>query len=178
MAKAENAFELNEVTVKILDAVTVAPKERDQDRKPGLLIVVGYMSGNDDLAMIHPSLKSAFYQKRTKQPDQAELPGTEATGLTELKYPFFNKPIKIDKELIGYGLRVGYGIGGESDLEIDDVDVDNFKLQMKDGGSVYFQFRMKVHVGEATHGRLSQLKNEEITVTLTAPEAEQTKLAA
>jgi hypothetical protein len=178
MPKAENAFELDDKTVKILDATTVAPKDRDEDRKPGLMLVVGYTSSNDDLAMIHPSLKSAFYQKRTKQPTQGELPGTEATGLTELKYPFFNKPMKIDKELIGYGLVVAHGIGGESDIEIDDVDVDNFKLQMLDGGSVYFQFRLIVHVSEVIHGKLSQLKNEEITITLTAPEAEQGELAA
>lgn len=178
MPKAENAFELDAKEVKILDAITVAPKERDEERKPGLLLVIGYTASNDDLAMIHPSLKSAFYQKRTKQPTQAELPGTEATGLTELKYPFFNKPIKIDKELIGYELVVAHGIGGESDIVISDVDVDNFKIQMMDGGSVYFQFRMAVHVSEAIHGRLSQLKNEQITVTMTAPEAEQQKLVA
>lgn len=176
MAKAENAFELSDKAVKIFEAVTVAPKERDEDRKPGLNLIVGYTASNDDLAMIHPSLKSAFYQKRTKEPTQSELPGTEATGLTELKYPFFNKPIKIDKELVGYGLVVAHGVG--DGIEIEGVDVDNFKLQMMDGGTVYFQFRLKVHVSEAVHGKLSQLKNEEITITLTAPEAEQGKLAA
>ena len=176
MPKAENAFELSGKAVKILEAVTVAPKERDEDRKPGLNLIVGYTASNDDLAMIHTSLKSAFYQKRTKEPTQSELPGTEATGLTELKYPFFNKPIKVDKELIGYGLMVEHGV--DSDIEIEGVDVDNFKLQMLDGGTVYFQFRLKVHVSEAVHGKLSQLKNEEITISLTAPEAEQGKLAA
>jgi hypothetical protein len=176
MPKAENAFELSDKAVKIFEAVTVAPKERDEDRKPGLNLIVGYTASNDDLAMIHPSLKSAFYQKRTQEPKQSELPGTEATGLTELKYPFFNKPIKIDKELVGYGLIVAHGVG--DGIEIEGVDVDNFKLQMLDGGTVYFQFRLKVHVSETVHGKLSQLKNEEITITLTAPEAEQGKLAA
>lgn len=176
MPKAENAFELTDKKVKILDAVTVAPKERDEDRKPGLLLVVGYTSSNEDLAMIHPSLKSAFYQKRTKQPTQSELPGTEATGLAELKYPFFKSPMKIDKELVGYGLKVAHGV--DSDIEIEGVDADSFKVLMLDGGSVYFQFCMTLHVSEALHGKLSQLKNEEITISLTAPEADQTKLAA
>jgi hypothetical protein len=175
MSKAANAFELEEKAVRILDAVTVAPKERDEDRKPGLYLIVGYTAANDDLAMIHPSLKSAFYQKRKTEPAQGEIPGTEATGLTELKYPFFNKPIKVDKAMIGCALSVAYGIG-ESDIEIDGVDVDNFKIHMKDGGSVYFQFRLKVHVSEGVHGKLSQLKNEEITITLTAPEAKQEEI--
>lgn len=172
MPKAENAFELTEKTVKILEAITVAPKERDDDRKPGLQLIVGYTSSNDDLAMLHPTMKSAFYQKRTKQPDQAELPGTEATGLSELKFAFMNKPIKLDKQFVGYGLVVANGIGGVSNIEVDAVDIDNFKVTLLNGGSVYFQYRLALHVNEATHGKLSQMKNEEIVITLTAPEAE------
>lgn len=178
MPKAENAFELTEKAVKIIDAVTVAPKERDEDRKPGLYLIVGYTASNDDLAMIDPAMKQAFYRERSKEPTQAVLPGTESTGLTELKIPCLNKPFKIDKQCIGYSLIVTAGIDEKSNIEVAGVDIDNFKIKLIDGGSVYFQYRIALHVSEAIHGKLSQLKNEGITISLSAPEAGQAKLAA
>lgn len=178
MGKPENAFELHDKEIKVIDAVTVAPKERDQDRKPGLYLILGYTASNDDLAMIDPALKSALFQKRTKQPEQSELPGTEPGGLSEPKFDFLKGFINIDKKFAGYELVVANGIDEKSHITVPEVDIDNLKIKLINGGSVYFQYRLALHVSEALHGKLSQMKNQVITITLTAPESTQGKLAA
>lgn len=178
MAKAENAFELDQVAVRIDDEATASPKASDEERRPALLLDVSFTGSNDYLSMLHPSLKSALYQKRTKEPAQAELPGTEPNGLTERKFDFITKPIALDKEFTGYSIEVEYGFDSESNLKTDGVTIDNFKIKPLEGGSVLYQFRLGMHLDAETHGQLCQQKNESITISLTAPEAQQQELEA
>lgn len=178
MPKAENAFELDKIQVRIDEESTVSPKASDEDRKPGLQLDVSFTGSNDFLSMLHPSLKSALYQKRTKEPTQGELALADANALSERRFDFITKPISLDREYTGYDIEVEYGFDEKSNLKTDGVTLDNFKIKLLEGGSVLYQFRIIMHLDAKTHGQLAQQKNENIVITLSAPEASQQELEA
>lgn len=129
-------------------------------------------TSNDVLAEFHHSLKSAFY----KEPDQGNLidePGT----LSQLKFPDMG-PVSYDMELSGHELTIHYGIGGKSDLSIDDCRVNHFRLHPQEGGTVIVTFRVQGNPSEYVIGKLCSMIQEEINISLTAPGESQLDLEA
>ena len=122
---------------------------------------------NDTLSEFHPSLKSAFYQKADEA--QGELiadPG----HLPATKFPNLGMPIKWEQTLEGYQVTVHLGIGGPSDVVLDDCKVDSFRFDCKDGGSVGIKFRVQAHPSAEQIGKLSGLIQNDIELTLLPPE--------
>lgn len=175
MPKAENAFEVEGFEVRILETKTDNPKKTDDDREPWLFLLVEAQCSNDVLVRLHPSLKSSFYQKANsdRQADVIE------NHLPELRFPFFKNYIKVERQLSGYTIDIEHGIDEKSHLNEDGVTLDRFKFLPLEGGTVKLAFRIGIRgLDDATHGALDKQKNEKITISLTAPEAEQGKLAA
>lgn len=174
MPKAENQFELEKVTAKIVAVENNAPKKRDDEAKPECVLHLSFVGSNTLLSLLHPSLKSAFYQR--------EGDGRQATitadHLPELKYDFFDKPIRINKEYIGYALEIEQGIDDKGAIRADGCRLDRFKITLLKGGSTGFQLRCVMHVDALTQGRLGQMKNQNITLSFTAPEAAELPEAA
>lgn len=129
-------------------------------------------TSNDVLSEFHHSLKSAFY----KEPDQGNLinePGT----LSQLKFPDIG-PISYGMELVGHELVVHYGIGGKSDLSIDDCRVNHFRLHPQEGGAVSVTFRVQGNPSEHVIGKLCSMIQKEIDISLIAPGESQLDLEA
>lgn len=122
---------------------------------------------NDTLSEFHPSLKSAFYQKADEA--QGELiadPG----HLPATKFPNLGMPLKWEQSLEGYQVTVHFGIGGPSDVVLDDCKVDTFRFDCKEGGSVGIKFRVQAHPSAEQIGKLSGLIQNDIELTLLPPE--------
>lgn len=129
-------------------------------------------TSNDVLSEFHHSLKSAFY----KEPDQGNLID-EPDTLSQLKFPDMG-PISYGMELVGHELVVHYGIGGKSDLSIDDCRVNHFRLHPQEGGTVIVTFRVQGNPSEHVIGKLCSMIQEEIDISLTAPGESQLDLEA
>jgi hypothetical protein len=122
---------------------------------------------NDVLSEFHPALKSAMYEKADDaQGELLDEPGR----LTALKLPNLAQPLKWNAELEGYETTVHYGIGGESDITMIECEVDSFKFECKDGGSVTIKFRVIAHPSEEQVGKLSGMIQSEIDISLVPPE--------
>lgn len=63
-------------------------------------------------------------------------------------------------------------------IELDDVELSSFVFEALDGGSVSITFRASFHPDGRTSGKLCQLIQETVEITLIAPEAGQQQLAA
>lgn len=125
---------------------------------------------NDVLSEFHPSLKSALYEKADDaQGELLDEPGR----LTALKFSNLGQPLKWNAELKGYQTTVHYGIGGDSDINMIECEVDSFKFECKDGGSVGVKFRVIAHPTEEQVGKLSGLIQSDIELTLLPPEEQQ-----
>jgi hypothetical protein len=125
---------------------------------------------NDVLSEFHPSLKSAMYEKADDA--QGELLN-EPGRLTALRFANLGQPLKWNAELKGYETVVHYGIGDESDIHMIECEVDSFKFECKDGGSVGIKFRVIAHPSEEQVGKLSGMIQSEINMSLTPPEEQE-----
>lgn len=110
---------------------------------------------NGMLACFHPALKFALYEK---SPAQGEL--IEDSGhLTHLRFPYLNAA----SFKWGTGELVGAAVlfhapTKKGELELADVKVNNFRLGLKEGGTVDIHFRVQMSPLDAKlSGRLSEL---------------------
>lgn len=122
---------------------------------------------NGMLAVFDPALKSALYWKGDgSQGELLDDPG----HLPALRFPEMG-PIRWSKDLAGYTLTVHVGVSGSSNIVLADCAVDKFVFEPKEGGSVGISFRIQAHPDPVTLGRLCELIQQDIELTLTPPEA-------
>ena len=124
--------------------------------------------GNDVLSEFDPSLKSSLYKKADGP--QGELI-TDAGHLPSLKFPLIG-PVKWGKEFSGYETVIHYGVSGAQDIHLIDCEVDNFRFDCQDGGTVAVSFRVIAHPEPTELGRLCEMIQQEVEMSLIEPEAD------
>lgn len=124
--------------------------------------------GNDVLSEFDPSLKSSLYKKADGP--QGELI-TDAGHLPALKFPLMG-PVKWGKEFSGYETVIHYGVSGAQDIHLIDCEVDNFRFDCQDGGTVAVSFRVIAHPEPNEIGRLCEMIQQEVEMSLIEPEAD------
>lgn len=158
-----------------LDNLNPRAEIHGPDKVLAVDLSISFKASNDVLSEFDPYLKAAFYTKGDAA--QGELID-DANYLPTLKFPLLHA-LKWEKEYAGYELIVHLGLGGKnSDVEMIECQVDNFKFDLQDGGSVITSFRVIAHPQEKDLGKLCALIQQEIEVTLLPPEAEELALAA
>lgn len=125
--------------------------------------------GNDVLSEFDPSLKSSLYKKADGP--QGELI-QEAGHLPSLKFPLMG-PVKWGKELSGYEVVVHYGVSGKGDIRLLTCEVDQFRFDCQDGGTVVVGFRVIAHPESVELGRLCEMIQQEVELSLIEPTEEQ-----
>ncbi|OGT02867.1 MAG: hypothetical protein A2143_05910 [Gallionellales bacterium RBG_16_57_15] len=122
---------------------------------------------NDVLSEFDHALKSALYEKgNAAQGELIDEPG----HLPSLRFPLM-APIGWGSELPGYETRIHHGIGGNSDISMDDCKVDKFTFEPQDGGTVVVRFRVIAHPGANDLGRLCEMIQQEVEMSLIEPES-------
>jgi hypothetical protein len=97
----------------------------------------------------------------------SDLPNLTKAGIKLGKFTW-------DEDLYGYALVIDHGMGGESNLELADCILSNFKVEPKEGGTILLGVQLESQdVPEKVFGKLATLKNREVSITLTAPEIKQ-----
>jgi hypothetical protein len=87
------------------------------------------------------------------------------------------QPIALDYEGAGYTVTIDHGLGGKSNLVIEDAQVNNIRAECKEGGTVTLTLRVQFENNERLAGKLALLINHEVKVDV-APPAEQERIAA
>lgn len=161
-------FSLSHFTL-LLANVNIRSEIHGEEKKTAVDLKLTVKTSNDILSEFDPSLKSALYAKA--QASQAELVN-DPGHLPALKFPLMG-PIKWAKEFAGYDLRIHWGTTGEQDIVLQDCQVAKFSFDCMDGGSVLFSFRVSGHPDAKTIGRLSEMIQQNIEVTLQPPESDE-----
>lgn len=120
---------------------------------------------NDVLIDFHPELRGLLY-KRNDDPDLVEQADLDA--LTALRFPKLGK-LKWDFEAEGYSLRVAYGIGGPSDINLGDCKVHKVAFLPQQGGTVSVECTVIAHPETADYGRLCEMIQQTVEMELTPP---------
>lgn len=104
--------------------------------------------------------------------EQTELPlGDHSDGLTSLKLPCL-KPIQWDEDFPGYALAIHSGLALDEVLKLKDVELHGFSFEPLEGGSCTVKFALNFNQDGWTSGKLCQLIQETVEVTLTPPSKE------
>lgn len=118
----------------------------------------------DILAEFAPDLRHSMY-KKADDPDLADQ-GSDVP--TQLRFPKLAQPLKFGDEIIGAEVAVSYGIG---EITLATSDINNFKVECKDGGTVSVTFRVQAKPTGEQLAKLSMMLGATTEVTITPPEA-------
>jgi hypothetical protein len=117
----------------------------------------------DILAEFSPTLRSAMYAKK----DGGDLADQGSDTPTAVRFPNLVQPLKFSDEIIGAAVTVAYGIG---DIVLETCDINNFRVECKDGGTVTVTFRVQARPTEEQLARLFALLDTSVPITITPPE--------
>lgn len=159
-------FDLDQ-TVKLAN-VNPRAEKHGEDTKPALDLKIEAMCPSSALIHFHSELRQHLF-KKDENPDLVDQV-TEGESLTQLRYPKLG-PLKWDWEGIGYTAVVDYGLGGASNIVLEEVKLDHFCFEPQNGGSVAITFRMTVHADADDVGKLCEFIQRDIELKLTPPEA-------
>lgn len=128
-------------------------------------IKVEHKLSNDILSEFHPTLKAFLYEKGDDA--QGELL-QDGNHLTKRKFPLIPS-IKYGLKLSGYEVVVDFGIDDKSAIEMAGCEIDNFKFEPHEGGTVALSYRVIGHPKEIDIGKLCSLIQQEISISLIEP---------
>ena len=151
-----------------LSSVNPRAECHGEDKALGADIKLEIKCSNDLLSEIHPSQKSSFFRKDDTQGD---LLADEPGHLPQLRYPQIKSPIKWDWDSAGYTFHVHLGVTGQADIRLPDCKLSRLTFAPIEGGSVSLGLRLQCHPSPEQMGRLCELIQQDITMSLEPPEA-------
>lgn len=155
-------FELEAQQAK-LTSVNPRAELHGEDKKPAVDLKFEVAADNGVLANFGADLRSSLYTLPDAQEDLID-----PERLTKLKYPKMSG-FKWEQEGVGYTAEIDYGLGGDSNIVLEDLKVDGFRIQPMEGGTVIVSFRAIAHPDEGDMGRICSLIQRDVELTLTAP---------
>jgi hypothetical protein len=159
-------FEIRNLPVK-LASVNARAELHGEEKKPAFDLKLEANLSNDALIEFHSELRQMLY-KKPDDPDLAEQ-GQPAEALTALRFPKLGA-LKWDFESEGYSVRVAYGIGGKSDINLGECKVHKFSFQPQNGGTVAVGLTVIAHPETADVGRLCEMIQQTVEMDVLPPE--------
>lgn len=161
------SFQLPKFTPVLLRSINVRAEMHGKEPVPAIDLGFRLVGSNDLLLMFDRGLKSAFYVPVTEEGAEPELDGIEPTSsMPQLRSTSIDMPIKLIREYVGLNLVLDYGLGGKSNIELFG-DADEFKVNMKEGGTVEIDFRFQSSgIKDGPLGKLGGLVKHDVTITL------------
>jgi hypothetical protein len=162
------AFELTPTAAQ-LTSVTPRTEMHGDDRVFAISLGIKITGANTMLDKLSPTLRHTLY-KAVEGQDQ--LPGVEVT--TPLLRCRGIEELKLAGTLEGWTLTVDHGIDEADPIKLGGCKVDKFRVVPSEGGSVDLMFRVGSNDIDANEaGQLCSHLSQEITITLTAPKAQE-----
>lgn len=167
-------FELSNGTRIHVTKATPRKECHGEDLVQAISLRLSWTTTNDSLEKLHPNLKAMLFWKTPSEEAQERLEGVpEITP--NLRVPTVATPLAISAEYAGYQLTIDHGIDESSALQLYQCEMDKFKVDPKEGGSVTISWSLSSNksVTPELVGALCGLEGEEVTVELVAPEVTQ-----
>lgn len=135
-----------------------------EDTKLAVDLKFEVKASNDILSEFSGYLKSALYKKRDSGQQELDMdPG----HMSQLKFPQMG-PVKWDHDVAGYRLTF-HKVFEQNDIAMEQVEVDGWKFDCQDGGTVVTTFRAICHPEAKDLGRLCELIQQPVEISLIPP---------
>lgn len=153
--------------VRVLDVRVLASKDRKPDEPPGAQLLLQATLGSGVLAMFDGFLPGMLYRKAQGK-KQGELDGLDTAELTSVGEHVKRLPWVYEQT--GCQITIDLGIGGKSNIVLDDVKVHRVSLRPEQKG-VVIQWTADVPgLNDTTRGKLTGLKATDVQMLLAGPE--------
>lgn len=119
-------------------------------------------------------LMNALYRE-VRKGEQQELIGDNKC--VAVRFPLLDG-FKWEEEFTGYKVVIASELGLADPLELADITLKKFAFDPKEGGSVVVTFNAVAHPSSDEAGELCALIQENVNLTLIAPQAAEQKKAA
>jgi hypothetical protein len=139
-----------------LHSVNARAEKHGNERVPAFDLKLSVDMENSHLNGFHTELLNLLYMEG----DQADM-----VGLTKLRFPALGS-LAYAKEIEEVDVKIGYGIGGGSDIFIEECTVNNFKISPKEGGTVSIEFRIIAHPNEGDVGKICSFIQSEVEISI------------
>lgn len=142
-----------------LDNLNCRTEKAGNEKFPAADLRLTVPQSADVLAHFSPTLKHFLFDENG--------PRDLADGLA-LRDPHMQYPLARDEEMTGAEVSIAYGVG--KPLTFTDCKVNAFRITPMEGGSVVLAFRVQCRPDEKQIGKLYQLQEQAITVTIVPAE--------
>lgn len=167
-------FALTNQLTKITNFVPRIEKRGDENVLAGTLKLESTVHSSV-LDNFDKSLRKLLYRKPAAG-EQADLPLGDSDGLTARKLPHL-APLKWDEDFPGYKIEIQSGLAIDEVLKLADVEIHGFAFEALDGGSCKVKFTANFCQDGRTSGKLCQLIQDTVELTLTPPSQDQEQAA-
>ena len=128
---------------------------------------------NNKLDEFHPELRKTLFKRG--DPEKMDLADQASDGEDYLNTPKFPdmKTIPYAYKGLGYRVIVHNGFSDQSNINLINAQVDKYKFELLEGGSVKIEFRVIAHPTPEELGNLSRFIQNNVDITLEPPTPEQ-----
>jgi hypothetical protein len=116
-------------------------------------------------------LRTAFFYKG-EQDQEDMLNKDDPDHLPNLKFPLMTNSIAWDLKGAGYRVVIP-SLLGKKDIILIQAEIDKFKFEPQEGGTVIVSFRVVAHPNEKELGELCGHIQQEVDLTLEPPSPEE-----
>lgn len=143
------------------------------DRIPAATLQLTYRASNDVLSEFSPDLKSSLYRRpSSNEGDMADKadPRLDDPGyLPSLKFPNIKNKVALADKLVGATVIVHHGLGGKSDLSLDECTVNKFQFDPQEGGTVVVSLNVACKPSAAQAGELHMKQDQDVVISILPP---------
>lgn len=166
-------FQLNDQITKISSFTPRMEKHGEENVLAGTLKLETNVHSTV-LDLFDKGFRKLLYRKPAPG-EQTELPlDGNSDGLTARKLPHL-APLKWDEDFPGYKLEIQSGLALDEVLKLKDVEISDFVFEALDGGSCRVRWTANFKQDGRTSGKLCQLIQDEVELTLIPPTREEQK---
>lgn len=125
---------------------------------------------NTFLNQLAPELLAMLFMPVEQPGAQAKLDGVPDT-MPLLRSHSIAWPMALEGDYSGYQITVDRGLGGTSNMVLQEAKLNKLRLTCMEGGTVQLQFRLQVsNVGDEVIGRLSSYIKADMFIALLPPQ--------
>lgn len=167
---------IGKTKVKLTNIVPLALKVGQKELKPAMAIRVKYRAPSTVLDMFDPGLRQFLFERNgnpQKQQSVEGVPTVSQLSPAGLSMGAFNWAY----EQTGCGFIIYRGATGSMDVRLKDATIKKVKFSPHEGDAVDIEWTVHAtDLDEETMGAIAVLKQHEVEVELTLPEALQQQL--
>jgi hypothetical protein len=159
-------FSLKNQRAKLCN-VNCKPELHGEYHVTATCLTIEFKAPNVILNDFDPELMPSLYRKASEGAQETLIDG----HLPELKFPLLG-PLNYGWEGAGYHAMIEYGATGNN-IQLPMSDLDNFRFEPADGGTVAIKFRVVCKTDALNNGRLIDMQQQEININLEPPSADE-----